>query len=305
MWRRRFITLLIGGIVLLVAGQALAKVRLKGWYFPKPFTMSSPMSPHRFGGMETALNFTDMGTGLAFPIRSAIAPRKSPFAVDLTLPLSIGIPKDGSTKFYMGNPSISVTGAWRFMFPFGGNQRLPAAWSAGADIGLPLAGIWGANAATLLCFPMYVREYSAWLPHFVIRPKATLAVGKPIFFTMFEMGIAGLGVTMSGDTYTVLDWGVAFGSQPHEMVSITLEFGGAHALHDDSHTVFSRNPVWGALGARFYIGEKFVTGLMMRVPFTHAFADQLHALVPDAPSNESIFAFSIFVGYQVKEHPGF
>jgi hypothetical protein len=54
---------------------AQARVTKKGWYFPNPFTMHSPTSPHRHGGVDLGFNISDAGFGLAFPLTSTLTDR--------------------------------------------------------------------------------------------------------------------------------------------------------------------------------------------------------------------------------------
>jgi hypothetical protein len=259
-----------------------------GWYFPKPFTMSSPMSPPRFGGIELGMNFADAGMGFAFPLQSSLSVAGNKFVIDFTWPLAVGAPKSGATKFYAGNPRISFFGSWRFSIPFAEGFSMPAAWSVGADLGIPLAAAWGGNVGLALSYPMYLHDYAAWLPDFGLKPKVLLAMGEPMFFAEFELSVPGLLVNMTQDVALLIGWGLALGTQPLDWFSMMFEIGGLHNTTNRKVYV-NANPVWGATSFRFYFG-KFSTGLNIRFPFVKAYGSEF-----EAPASASIF-----VGYEMR-----
>jgi hypothetical protein len=283
----------------LLASGALAGVTMRGWYFPNPYTMRSPNSPHRFGGMDLSLAFGEGGYAIAFPLHSTLTDRENVFIIDMSYPLVVGVPDTGSASFWGGSPKIGMRGNWRFQFPFSEGYTLPAAWSVGGELNIPLAMLWGGNIATLLGFPMYMQDLTAWLPAFTFRPMAQFAIGKPLFFFEAELSLPN-SVTAAGTYAFLVGWGATLGSQPDDLVSITLEFGG---LHDTTGNFFpgSSGAVWGALGSRFYIGQ-FVTGLAIRLPFTKVWGSS------DGTGTtlyEPSVSFTVFVGYEQRHSESF
>ena len=277
---------------------AQARVTKKGWYFPNPFTMNSPTSPHRYGGVDLGFNISDAGFGLAFPLTSTLTDRQNRFIIEMALPLSVGVPKSGSTSFYGGNPRLGMRGTWRFTFPFAGGYNLPAAWSAGADLSIPLAMAWGANTAYLLNFPTYLHDPVAWMPVFGFRPKAQIALGNPMFYGIFELSLANL-ITKDATYEFAVGWGLTLASQPDDMVAISLEFGGLHAVTD--FLPGNQNATWGALGARLFFGQ-FVTGLVLRLPFTKSFSVSDGTTTFDYDPTISI---GVFIGYEQRHQDKF
>lgn len=282
-----------------VPAEGAAKVTSKGWYFPNPYTMRSPNSPHRFGGLDFSLAVGEGGYAFAFPLHSTLTDRANLFIVDMSYPLVVGIPDSGPTKFWGGSPKIGMRGNWRFQFPFSDGYTLPAAWSVGGELNIPLAMIWGGNSGMLLGFPMYMQDLTAWLPAFTFRPMAQFAIGKPLFFFEAELSLPSV-VGASGTYAFLVGWGATLGSQPDDLVSISLEFGG---LHDTTGNLFpgGSGAVWGALGGRFYIGQ-FVTGLCVRLPFTKVWGEtQAGATSLYEPS----VSFTVFVGYEQRHQESF
>ncbi|MBN2496278.1 MAG: hypothetical protein JXR96_16920 [Deltaproteobacteria bacterium] len=271
-----FLAMLVVGL----ASPARAGQKFRNWYFPKPFTMSSPMTPYRSGGMEIGYIYLKSGHGLAFPIESSMRPFGKNFAAELSMPLGLGVPDGGSTEFYGGNPTLGLTGFWRFLTPFAGGHAYPSALAVGADIGIPLAMAWGENNGAF-GFALYHRDYVAWRPVFGVRPKVIYAIGKPIFFVESELGFPAFTVDKGGHATALIDWGITLGSQFHEMVALMLEFGGAHDMKGSDF-----QPVWGALSSRLYFG-KFVTGMMLIVPFRRF--------------GEDVIGLSVYVGYEMRE----
>ncbi|HOX42856.1 MAG TPA: hypothetical protein PK668_04615 [Myxococcota bacterium] len=281
----------------LAPGAARAEVSMSGWYFPLPFTLNSPTTPHRFGGILYSMTFADGGVGLAFPLWSIITNEAQTFVVDLGFPLAIGVPDEGDASFYGGNIRVGMYGSWHFTMPFGDNIKLPAAWSVGGEVGLPTAGIWGGNAAYHLNYPMYVHDPIGWVPEaFGFRPRAMLAIGKPIFYTQFDFSLVNLA-DFGGAYMLSPSWGFALGSNPHEMVSISVELGGVHWVTPDrEHDVAlgdKVDQVWTAFGCRLYFGQ-FTLGVMGRVPFLDMFG-----------AAESIFSFQLFAGYELRSKEPF
>jgi hypothetical protein len=217
----------------------------------------------------------------------------------MALPLAIGVPKSGSTSFYGGNPRLGLRGTWRFTFPFAGGYNLPAAWSAGADLSIPLAKAWGRqNSAYYLNFPTYLHDPVAWMPVFGLRPQAQIAVGKPMFYGIFELSLANL-ITEKANYEFAVGWGLTLASQPDDMVAISLEFGGLHSVTD--FLPGSQNAIWGALGARLFFGQ-LVAGLVLRLPFTDSFS------VSDGTTTigyDPTISIGVFVGYEQRHKDRF
>ncbi len=274
---------------------ARAEVSMTGWYFPLPFTMNSPTTPHRFGGILYSMTFADDGIGLAFPLWSIITDERQVFVVDLGFPLAVGVHDQAGSSFYAGNIRVGLYGSWHFQMPFGDNLKVPAAWSVGGEVGLPTAAIWGGNDGYDFNFPMYVHDPVGWIPGaFGIRPRATLAIGKPMFYTQLDFSLVNLA-DFDGHYHLSPSWGFALGSNPHEMVSLSVELGGVHWVTPDRGPNVAGKPdqVWTAFGARLYFG-KFNVGIMGRVPFLDMFA-----------GNESIFSFQLFAGYELRSKEPF
>ncbi len=283
-------------LIVLVLWGALPAVSRAGdgmehWYFPRPFTMSSPMFPSRFGGMELAMNFAGSGMGFAFPLQSTMTAANRQFAIDFVWPLGVGAPEGGQAKFYAGNPRLGFLGSWKFTIPFSADANVPAAWSVGADVGIPLAAIWGGNVGLGYNYPMYLQDYGAWMPDFGIKPKAMLALGEPLFFAEFELDVPGLLVGIRGirrgSVDVLLGWGLTLGTQPLDWFSMMFEIGG---LHDLQNKMFrDHDPIWGAVSVRLTFGD-FATGLMMRIPFVRAYTSDIEAPV----------MLSLFFGYEMR-----
>ncbi len=276
-------------LLALVPAAGRARVTMKGWYFPNPYTLSGPTSPYRSGGVDLSLAISDAGYAIAFPLTSTLTDRANKFIIEMGLPMAVGVKESGGSEFYMGSPRLGLRGTWRFRMPFAEGYTLPAAWSVGADVNIPLAMIWSAGDGYNLSIPMYVHDPVAWMPAFGLRPKAQFALGEPIFFGVFELSLLN-SISKSGDYDFLVGWGFALGSQPDDLLSITLEFGG---LHDVTDRLFSEDSVWGALGGKFYIGQ-FVTGLLIRLPFTRAFVDA-----------DPTVSFTVFVGYEQRRKEQF
>jgi hypothetical protein len=264
---------------------------MEHWYFPKPYTMSSPMFPSRFGGMELSMNFAGSGMGFAFPLQSTMTAAERQFAIDFAWPLGVGAPDGGQAKFYGGNPRLGFLGSWKFSIPFSADDSIPAAWSVGADICIPLAAIWGGNVGFGYNYPIYLQDYAAWRPDFAIKPKAMLALGQPLFFAEFELDFPGLLVGIRsaprGSLDVLLGWGLTLGTQPLDWFSMMFELGGLHDLRN--RTFADHDPIWGAVSLRLTFGS-FATGLSMRIPFVRAYTSEIEAPV----------MLSLFFGYEIR-----
>jgi hypothetical protein len=203
---------------------------------------------------------------MAFPFHTTLATSSMAFVTEMNLPLAIGSLKaEGKTKFWCGNPRLTVRGAWKFTMPFAEGYRLPAAWSAGLDIGIPLASIWGNNAAGTMGYLMFLHDPVAWAADFMgLAPKLMFAIGKPIFYWENQLQFPFM-INLNRSNYLML-WGTGLGSQPIELLAISTEFGGTHLLNKSGVADAAANVYWWALGTRFYIGG-LTTGLMFRLPF--------------------------------------
>lgn len=302
MARAHRMILALGLIACLRPSPAAAEVSLRGWYFPLPFTLQSPNSPHRYGGLDIGISTASDGYAIAFPLKSMMTDAANLFIIDLELPLSVGVPDAGATKFYVGNPGLGFRANWGFEFPFAEGYKLPAAWAVGAEISVPLNMIWGGNSGYLLGAPMYPHDITAWAPGFVFRPQAQLALGKPMLFLELDFSLP-FWASKNGAGTMLVYWALALGSQPDDLVSITLEFGGLHDLKSPDRFLYGdSSALWGALGARIYIGE-FVTGVVIRLPFTKAYSPV------DGTGNrlnwDPIVSFGIFVGYEKRHKEAF
>jgi len=299
MARASRIVLAFGLVACLLPEPASARVTLQGWYFPLPFTLQSPNSPHRWGGVDFGISTASAGDAVAFDLVSMLTDRTNLFIIDMELPMAVGVPDAGADKFYMGNPALGFRANWDFEFPFSGGYKLPASWAVGAEVSVPLNMLWGYNAGAVLAAPMYPHDITAWAKGFVFRPEAQLALGKPIFFFELDFSMPNW-VSKKGDYSFLINWALALGSQPDDLVSITLELGG---LHEASGDFFpgSSGAVWGALGARFYIGQ-FVTGLVIRLPFTKAYSVDVNGA---RATYDPKVSFGIFVGYEQRHDTAF
>lgn len=293
------------GLVLVLGGwpgPSRADVSMHGWYYPFPFTLDSPTSPHRFGGVEIGLSVADAGYALAFPFETALTDAKNRFIIDMELPVAIGIGTIGSTDadFYVGGPTVGMRGNWRFRFPFAGGYKLPAAVATGIELDIPLQGIWKNNNGSLLGYPAFLHDPTSWLVAFTYRPVVQFAIGKPMVFLELELALPNV-ITLGGQYHLLVQWGAALGSQPHELVSITLEFGG---LHDTTGQLFPGDAggLWGALGARLYL-DGLQLGLAVRVPFTQAY--RFTAIDGSKTEYDPLVNFVFFVGFEQRHHQPF
>lgn len=293
------IALAFGLMACLLPTGASAGVTTRGWYFPLPYTLQSPNSPHRFGGIDFGISFADAGYGIAFPLKSMLTDRANLFIIDMELPLAVGVPEVGDTKFYMGNPGLGFRANWDFEFPFSEGYTLPASWAVGAEVSVPINMLWRGNAGYALCAPMFPHDITGWAPGFVFRPQAQFALGKPMFFLELDFSLP-TWVSKKGDTAFLVNWGLALGSQPDDLVSVTLEFGGMHET-TDTFFIGSSGAVWGALGARIYLGQ-FVTGLVLRLPFSKAYSVNVSGARVTYDPTVSI---GIFVGYEQRHKSAF
>jgi hypothetical protein len=290
--------LLLSLLLGLWPGAGRAEVSMTGWYFPLPFTLNSPNTPHRFGGIQYGMTFADAGVGLSFPLHSLITDAAQRFVVDLGLPLAVGVPDSGSSKFYAGNIRVGMYANWRFTMPFGDNLKVPAAWAVGGETNLPIAAIWGSNFAYQVNFPMFTHDPVAWVPKtWTIRPRAMLAMGQPYFYAQFDLAL-GAVVSFGSQVYFSPSWGFALGSNPHEMVSLSLELGGLHWVTPHRPGMseaekWKKDNVWTALGVRLYFGQ-FNMGVMGRIPLVRMFG-----------AYESDFAFLLFFGYELRSSEPF
>jgi hypothetical protein len=263
----RRVTLFSASLVLLLCAPASSdEVSLTYWYFPLPWTMGAPLAPARTGGIDLGITASGHGWATAFPVWTTMTSRKMNFIVDFVWPFAVGHMKtgDSSPDFYAGNFRLGLRGGWKFTFPFSGGHSLPAAWGIGGDLGLPVASIWGGNEAAAMGYLMFLHDPLAWVPNVLgFSPKATFALGKPIFFMENELQFPILfGLKSGARTVVDLKWGAALGTQPLSWMAFLLEFGGIHGLN------VKGNQTWCAVGARFYY-KQLVAGLMMRFPFSY------------------------------------
>lgn len=259
--------------------------------FPSPFSMDSPVSPYRDGGVDFRFMHTDDLSAISFPLVSRVASESRVFFAQVFLPLTVAVPSQGKTLFGFGDPRIGVFGSWRFDMPFGGGIVLPAAVAAGCDINLPFSTIWGdlvnatseatgdnvSYAANAAGMAMYAENPVGWVPAFFgFNPRAMLAVGPEVFFGEFALGFPILVPLRFRSHYhddLFLSWSVVAGTQPLDFLALTAEFSG---ISDLTHSqpingAFEQNQSFFTFGSRFMFG-KFSSGFMIRVPMTDQWA---------------------------------
>jgi hypothetical protein len=257
------------------------------WTFPDPFSMDSPESPHRNGGIEFRMLAADSGWGLAMPLRSNMTSESRVFIASAFMPLLVAIPDQGDAEFGVGDPRIGVRGSWRLDFPLAEGQSIPMAISGGADVNIPISPALGVS--------MYTENPMGWIPGFWgINPRVAVALGEPQFFfeadTTFVMMFPSAW-TDQYDTEIWFNWAAAFGSQPHETVAVIAEFNGTVDLTGSGsfRGLLEPNLVFAGVGVRCYY-QGLVGGLMARFPLIDVWR------TTDAAN----IIFSLFIGGELR-----
>jgi hypothetical protein len=118
---------------------------------------------------------------------------------------------------------------------------------------------------------MFPYDPISWLSGYLgIAPKALFAVGPPLYFLEASAALPCLIAIADRDltrTEFLGTWGLALGSRPHDMVTITAEGGGIHSLpgRDFHGGLLKAHEFWGGLGAKVYV-SLLDAGLMTRFP---------------------------------------
>ena len=277
------------------------------WTFPDPFSMDSPESPHRNGGIEFRMMAAESGWGLAMPLRSNMTSESRAFIASAFLPLLVAIPDQGDAEFGIGDPRISVRGSWRLKFPLAEGNSIPMAIGGGADVNIPISSLWGdplpvasemggaAALARAMGVSMYTENPLGWIGgYWGINPRVSVALGEPMFF--FEADttfIMMFPIAWSGqyDTEIWFNWGAAFGSQPHETVAAIAEFNGTVDLTGSGsfRGLLEPNLVFAGVGVRCYY-QGLIGGLMVRIPLMDVWRT----------ADDAKVIFSLFIGGELR-----
>lgn len=277
------------------------------WTFPDPFSMDSPQSPHRSGGIEFRMLAADSGWALAMPLRSNMTSESRAFIASAFLPLLVAVPDQGDAEFGFGDPRIGVRGSWRLDFPLAEGKSIPMAISGGADVNLPLSALWGdalraagelagvAASAPAMGVSMYTENPLGWIWGFLgFNPRVSVALGEPLFFfeadtTMIMM--FPIKWVSRYQTEIWFNWAAAFGSQPHETVAVIAEFNGTVDLTGSGsfRGLLEPNLVFAGAGVRFYY-QGLIGGLMARFPLMDVWR----------ASDSADVIFSLFIGGELR-----
>jgi hypothetical protein len=279
------------------------------WTFPDPFSMDSPESPHRNGGIEFRAMVMDGGWALAFPLRSNMTTESGTFIAQAFLPLLVTVPDGYSTGFTFGDPRVGVRGSWRLEFPLAEGKSIPMALSGGLDMNIPFSAFWGdmlkavgelaetsvSTSASAVGISMYTENPLGWISGFWgFNPRFCVALGEPLFFfeadTTFIM-MFPIQWRSAFETEIWFNWAAAFGSQPHDTIALIAEVNGTVDLTGSGSflNLLPQNLVFAGAGVRFYY-QGFTAGLMARFPLT-----DLWKTAETAP-----VIFSIYIGGELK-----
>jgi len=276
-------------VVIIVGTLGLAKADEDKFLFPDPFSMDSPVSPMRDGGVDFRYLYTNEMSAVAFPLVSRVSTEARSFFAQIFLPMVVAIPNGGEAVFGFGDPRISVLGSWRLDIPFGEDLELPAAVSAGCDVNIPFSSAWGdlvqvagadANvslAANAVGMAMYSENPVGWVPGFFgFNPRGMFAIGPEIFFSEFEISFPAMIPIRWRSAYNdelFLAWSVVLGSQPLDFISFMAEFSGITDLVNNApiRGSFRRTQMFLTFGSRLTFGN-FEMGLMFRLPVSDQWA---------------------------------
>lgn len=262
------------GILCLFAAEARgSELAPPSWRFPRPFTFESAMPEPLSMGLGGGVASGASGWGMALPVSVAATHGQTEesdgyLAADYFFPMLVHRPEGGDTAFFAGNLKVGFRGVSRLVF-----GEYPGAWSAGVDVGIPLASIWGhaGDFGPQLGQMMFPYDPVSWLSgYFGLTPKALFGIGKPICFVQASAGIPLLLAIADKEmtrTEILGNWGVAVGSRVHDLVTVTAEGGGLHSLPNrDFHGgLFAAHQFWVSLGARAFVNHLDL-GLAVRVP---------------------------------------
>ncbi len=293
---------------LILAGP-IAAGAAERWTFPDPFSMDSPESPHRNGGVEFRTMVMDNGWALAFPLRSNLTNEAGGFIAQAFLPLLVTVPDGYSAGFTFGDPRVGVRGSWRLDFPLAEGKSIPMALSGGVDVNIPFSALWGdmlkavgelaetsvSTSAPAVGISMYTENPLGWISGFWgFNPRFCAAFGVPLFFfeadTTFIM-MFPIQWRSQFETEIWFNWAAAFGSQVHETVAVIAEINGTVDLTGQGSflNLLPQNMVFAGAGLRFcYRG--FTAGLMARFPLTDIWKTSESAPV----------IFSLYIGGELK-----